>query len=229
MAFWENLPDLKPQHLLGSLPSHSPNGFVCHEVNVLGNNNKKNYIKKWAIYISIWTFVLAIGFSIITQIILGQVESIIVNVAVLFLVIMIGIVFDLIGISATSAVESNLNARAANKVYGAKKAVKLVKNRDQVASFCADVIGDIAGIATGSITAILVMRMIVLQEFAGTTTLNIILTALVSSLTVGGKALGKYIAVTFGTEVIFYVGKILTRIDDFLSLVPNKAPFRSRK
>lgn len=198
----------------------------------MGNNkNKSNYILRWTVHISIWTFVLAIGFSIITQVILGQVQSIIVNVIVLLLVIFTGIIFDLIGISATSAIEANLNARAANKVYGAKKAVKLVKNRDQVASFCADVIGDIAGIATGSIAAILVIRMVILQEYAGTTTLNIILTALVSALTVGGKALGKYIAVTYGTEVIFYVGKILTKIDDILILIPRlpKAPFKSRK
>ncbi len=199
----------------------------------MGNNNKNknDYIYKWAIYISIWTFILAIGFSIITQFILGQVQLLILHFIVLILVILTGIVFDLIGISATSAVEANLNARAANKVYGAQKAVKLVKNRDQVASFCADVIGDIAGIATGSIAAILVIRMIMLHEYLGTTTLNIILTALVSSLTVGGKAFGKHIAVKYGTEVIFYVGKILTKVDDIVDAILRmpKAPFKSRK
>lgn len=200
----------------------------------MGNNKKnssQNNAIRWAIYISIWTFILAIGFSIVTQVILEQVESITVNLLVLLLVLLTGIIFDLIGISATSAVESNLNARAANKVYGAKVAVKLVKNRDQVASFCADVIGDIAGIASGAITAILVIRLVVLQEQFSTTALNIVLTALVSALTVGGKALGKYIAVTFGTEVIFYVGKIITRVEELFTMFMKlpKAPFKSRK
>ena len=41
---------------------------------------------------------------------------------------------------------------------------------------------------------------------------NIILTASVAALTVGGKALGKSIAINRSTEVILIVGRLITRL-----------------
>ncbi len=123
----------------------------------------------------------------ISQFILAQVTSTLVTLVVLLLTVFVGIFFDLIGVSATSASEAPINARAAKKVYGAKKANELIRNRDQVANFCADVIGDIAGIASGAIVTILVIRLVTQQEMLGSTVLNIVLTAFVSAITVGGK------------------------------------------
>lgn len=185
---------------------------------------KSNTVYRWAIIISIWTFFLAVLFSFISQFILAQVTSTLVTLVVLLLTVFVGIFFDLIGVSATSASEAPINARAAKKVYGAKKANELIRNRDQVANFCADVIGDIAGIASGAIVTILVIRLVTQQEMLGSTVLNIVLTAFVSAITVGGKAYGKYIAITKGTDIIFAVGVFLTKIEDLFGF--NKREFK---
>ncbi|ACB85269.1 conserved hypothetical protein [Natranaerobius thermophilus JW/NM-WN-LF] len=182
---------------------------------------KQNTVNRWAIVISIWTFFLAIVFSFVSQFVLAQVTSTIITLIVLLITVFTGIFFDLIGVSATSASEAPIHAKAAKKVYGAKKANELIKNRDQVANFCADVVGDIAGIASGTIVTILVLRMVAEQEMLGSTVLNIGLTAFVSALTVGGKAYGKYIAVTRGTDIIFLVGVVLTKLEDLL-VFPKK-------
>ncbi|OWZ84013.1 hypothetical protein [Natranaerobius trueperi] len=179
---------------------------------------KQNAVLRWTVIISIWTFFLAVIFSFLSQFILSQVTSTIITFLVLIITVLIGIFFDLIGVSATSASEAPINAKAAKKVYGAKKANNLVKNRDQVANFCADVIGDIAGIASGTITTILVMRLITHQEMLGSTALNIVLTAFISAFTVGGKSIGKYLAVTKGTYIIYIVGIFLTKLEEFISI-----------
>ncbi len=185
------------------------------------DKGKNNTINRWAVIISIWTFVLAIVFSLISQFILSQVASTIITLFVLLLTVFTGIFFDLIGVSATSASEAPINAKAAKKVFGARKANELIKNRDQVANFCADVVGDIAGIASGTIVTILVLRMVTQQELLGSTILNIGFTALISALTVGGKAYGKYIAVTKGTDIIFLVGVFLAHLEQFW-IIPKK-------
>ncbi len=176
--------------------------------------NRQSTIFRWTVVISLWTFFLAVVFSFISQFILSQLVSTVITLIVLLITISVGIFFDLIGVSATSACEAPIHARAAKKVFGAQKANQLIKNRDQVANFCADVIGDIAGIASGTITTILVLRLITHQEMLGSTILNITFTAVVSALTVGGKSIGKYIAVYNGTEIIFWVGVVLTKLED---------------
>lgn len=185
------------------------------------DKGKNNTITRWAIIISLWTFVLAIVFSLISQFILSQLASTIMTLFVLLLTVFTGIFFDLIGVSATSAREAPINAKASKKVFGARKANELIRNRDQVANFCADVIGDIAGIASGTIVTILVIRMVAQQEMLGSTFLNILFTAIISAITVGGKAYGKYIAVTRGTDIIFLVGVFLARLET-LRNIPKK-------
>jgi len=193
--------------------------------------SKQQAIYRWAVIISIWTFILAIVFSLASQLVLSQVTSTILTLLVLLLTVFIGIFFDLIGVSATTAREAPINAKAAKKIPGAKKANQLIKNRDQVANFCADVVGDIAGIASGTITTILVIRIITNHATFGSTALNVFITAVVSALTVGGKAFGKYLAVQKGTEIIFITGLVLTRLEEVVLLPSHyiKQLFNTKK
>ena len=89
--------------------------------NLLGT--KKNDTR-WIFFIIILSFVLSVFFLFISNLILEDVSSIVAVFVVLFIVL-IGIVFDIIGIAVTAADEAPFHAMASRKYYGAKKSIKL--------------------------------------------------------------------------------------------------------
>ena len=152
--------------------------------------------------------------GIITRLLLEAIYSLIVSFFILLTVIVLGIVFDIIGTAAAAAEQAPLNAKAARKQDGARRAVDLVQQADRVASICNDIIGDISGIVSGALAAVIILRLaeaspLLPVELYG----GVILTALVAALTVGGKAWGKNIAINRSTEIILFTGRILTRYD----------------
>ncbi len=180
----------------------------------MANKSKSRRRARWVILISIYTFFLAIIFGFVTQYFLNEIQSLIASFALLFMVVALGVIFDLIGTAAAAAKIGPLNAKAARRVVGARRGVYLVKNAEQVANFCNDVAGDISGVVSGTLAAILVYRLVVTvpvdqAEFY----LGILLTALVAALTVGGKAWGKIVAINYSTEVILMVGSLITRME----------------
>ncbi|HOB28354.1 MAG: hypothetical protein WAQ32_07115 [Dethiobacteria bacterium] len=169
---------------------------------------------RWVARITIWSFVLAVAIGIITRLLLDVIYSLLLSFLILLAVIMLGIIFDIIGTAAAAADQAPLNAKAARKTDGARRAVELLRHADQVANFCNDVIGDISGIVSGTLAAIIISRLAAVKpllpvEIYG----GILLTALVAALTVGGKAWGKNVAISRSTEIILFVGKILTRLE----------------
>jgi len=191
----------------------------------MGQNNKKPQRMRWVIIISVWTFFLAIILSIVTQLLFSLVASFFVALFILLFIIFTGIIFDAIGIAATAADEAPLLAKAAKKVVGAREAVYLIRNADQVANFCNDVIGDIAGIISGVLGAFMVIRLVAFGFFDDNPLLSIIATGFISALTVGGKALGKSLAIERSTDIILYFAFILTRIE---MILPGR-PFFGRQ
>ena len=105
---------------------------------------------------------------------------------------MIGIIFDMIGVAVLTAKESTFHAMSSKKVKGAKKATKLIKNNVKVASFCNDIVGDVCGIVSGGLGAVLAISI---SDYLGITLATIIVSAIISSLTVTGKAIFKNVAV----------------------------------
>src|SRR5690606_33080419 len=104
---------------------------------------------RWSIFILITTFVLACFFSIASTIVLEGLAWGAGMVVVLILVL-IGIVFDMMGIASTAAKEAPFHAMAAERVTGAKKAIYIIRNADRFSNFCNDVIGDIVGVISGT-------------------------------------------------------------------------------
>ena len=78
-----------------------------------------------------------------------------------------------------------------------------------ISSICNDVIGDICGIVSGSVGA---MLGIFLSNMTGINVIyvTLLVSSVISSLTVGGKAIGKKIAIKNSDSIIFIVGKILS-------------------
>ena len=128
--------------------------------------------------------------------------------AVLAAFIVLGIVFDIIGVAVTAADERPFHSMAARKTPGARQALHLIRRANQVSSFCNDVVGDICGIISGSTAAIIVTR---LQQALNlrSVAISLAITALVSGLTIGGKAIGKTFAIDKSTAVLQIVGRIM--------------------
>ena len=133
----------------------------------------------------------------------------------LFLVIGVGILFDIVGTAVTAANETPLHAMAADKVFGAKQAIWLVRRADRVANFCNDVVGDICGTASGGLTAVLVYELVTRSQGLNMDIVNVISLGLVAALTVGGKAWGKSTAINRADQIVFKVGQALATWDRF--------------
>ena len=132
-----------------------------------------------------------------------------ISFVLLIFFIFLGILFDIIGVSVTVADIRTFNSMAAKKVRGANVAVKFIKNSDKVASFMNDVIGDICGIVSGSTGA--TIAILVSKEFNISLLLvTLIVTALVSTLTIGGKAMGKSFAINKCNDILYGFVKVVS-------------------
>lgn len=171
---------------------------------------------KFSISIAVITFVLAAIFSVISTAVLGGVGWII-GLVIVLLIVSLGVFFDSLGVAATAAKEMPFHAMAAERVYGAKEAVLIVRNADRFASFCNDVVGDISGIISGTAAALVVLQLARVFGYGEGSliqiVINVILTSVVAALTVGGKAIGKYAAVNYATEIIIFAGKVIAILD----------------
>lgn len=177
------------------------------------NNNKvKKSNRKWVLIITLWTFVLAIGVSLISEVILRNFNIFFAFICLIF-VIIFGVFFDIIGIAVTASDEKTFHSMAANKIKEAKYAVKLVKNAGRVSNFCNDVIGDISGIVSGAAGTIIVMKLVSEYGITKGAILSVIMSGLIASLTVGGKAIGKEIALKKSDNIIFFTAKFVMILD----------------
>ncbi len=175
-------------------------------------NNKKTAKKSkgysWIFYVTIISFILSAILIYSTSKILTEV-SIATAFIILIIIIFVGIIFDTIGISVASANVATFHSMAAKRLYGAKKAIWLVNNADKVSSFCNDVIGDICGVISGAASALIVVVMIIDISQSGTSWPNLLMGGTVASITVGGKAVGKKIALSKGTNIVLKTGAFL--------------------
>lgn len=166
------------------------------------------------------TFIIAI---LVTLVSTGITEFVSVSLAmlILFAVIIVGIIFDVIGVAATAADMAPLNAKAAKKIFGAKKALFLVQRADEVASFCCDIVGDVCGTIGGALGVVIVLR--ISQGFAfNQNILRIVSLALIAAITVGGKAYGKKIGIVRADEIIFMIGKIIASLGSLVGINGKK-------
>lgn len=171
-------------------------------------SKKKNSNIGWIIKIIILAFVISITFSFASETILSNASTII-GIIILILFVLLGVVFDMIGVAVTSADIGPFNSMSAQKVHGSRVAVKFKKNADKVSSFCNDVVGDICGIISGSagvIVASSVATTFDLPKFYVT----LVVTGIVASLTIGGKAIGKGIAMSNNTLILHEFAKLVS-------------------
>ena len=170
--------------------------------------DKKRADKIWIIIIIIMAFFISLAFSFLGETLIPNIPSLIGILLVIFF-IMLGIVFDMIGIAVTVADEKAFNSMATKKVKGSTLAIKFVRNADRVSSFCNDVIGDICGIISGS-TGIAIGFNIANSLNLNVLLVNLIITACIASFTIGGKAIGKSFAMNRSNLILFRFARFVS-------------------
>jgi hypothetical protein len=176
--------------------------------------------------IGLWTLVLSAALSSSSGALAGTV-NIGFSIAALIAIISAGILFDIIGTAATAASEAPINAMAANRVYGAPEALGIVRNAPAVANFCNDFVGDICGTVSGAVGATIAISAALapgtlLSKFASTAVI-----ALISAVTVAGKATGKRFAIESANSVMLAVGRTIATFHRLVGGGGSAAPSRS--
>ncbi len=171
--------------------------------------NKPNFSYIYLFLVSFGSFVLATSFFSFSNIIAQKMQSLAISIIFIIIIILVGIVADILGVSVAAASEAPLHAKAAKKISGSTEGVYLIRNADRVANICADVVGDIAGTVSGALGIALALQIVVIWNNLNSYTVNMLLTGLIAAATVGGKAISKWIALTYSEEVVFFLGKII--------------------
>ena len=177
------------------------------------NGGKKKSGRGWALQVFLLAVVLSALLSFFSSTALEG-TGYIVAALVLAVFIGLGIVFDMIGVAVTAADPKPFHSMAAHGEKGGREAIRLLHMSNRVSSLCNDVVGDICGIVSGSTAAVIVVEL--QQSFNLRSILvSIGVTALISGLTIGGKAACKPIAINDSTKVVYRVARIMNALHLF--------------
>ena len=169
---------------------------------------ERNRMIRWVVTIFLVTIVISGTISYVSGEIMEG-SSLYVAFSILLVIVLLGIVFDIIGVAVTSADEKPFHSMAARKVPGGAEAIRLLRNAERVSSICNDVIGDICGIVSGAAAATITTEVLKNYEGSWSDVIKLAMSALVAGLTVGGKAIGKTFAINSCTSIVSAVGRIL--------------------
>ena len=174
------------------------------------SKQERNKQIKWVATIFFVTILISGAISFLSDILMEN-SSMGIAFLILLAIIFIGIVFDIVGMAVATADEKPFHAMAARKVPGARAAISLLRNAERVSSICNDVVGDICGVVSGSASATIAAQILKNFDFSWPQIVTLLMSALCAGLTVGGKAIGKSIAVNSCTAIVHTVGKIIFR------------------
>ena len=163
---------------------------------------------KWVITIFLMTILISGTISLVSDAVMAK-SSILIAFCILLSIIFIGILFDIIGMAVATADEKPFHSMAARKVSGAHEAIRLLRNAERVSSICNDVVGDICGVVSGSASATIAALVLSSVDVGWPKAVTLLMSALVAGLTVGGKAIGKSVAVRSCTQIVHLVGRII--------------------
>ncbi|MBQ1435621.1 MAG: Mg2+ and Co2+ transporter CorB [Clostridia bacterium] len=177
----------------------------------LASPNRKSDIR-WAVIVVIVALAASFCLSFVSNRALSGV-SIGGALVILLIFILLGVIFDIIGTAVTAANPVPFHSMASRKVPGAKAAIRIISQAGKVSNFCNDVIGDITGIISGGAVIVIVGFFVTSFGWAKNSVLiSLVLTSIVAALTIGGKALGKSIALGYSNTIIYYVGLLTESI-----------------
>lgn len=162
----------------------------------------------WVVTVFLVTLVISGMISLISDEVMAS-SGLLAAFAILLGIVFLGIIFDIIGMAVATASEKPFHSMAARKVPGAQEAIRLLRNAERVSSICNDVVGDICGVVSGSASATIAALILTHVDTIWPRAVSLGMSALVAGLTVGGKAIGKTIAVNSCTQIVHLVGRFL--------------------
>ena len=172
-------------------------------------DKKKKKRNLWPLKALAITLVLSVAVNAGSELILDDSKWWLATILTV-IILLIGVLFDMIGTAATACDIQPFLSMASRKVKGGKLAVKLSQKSDVVSSVCCDIVGDICGIVSGVCAASIVVDL--LSNIADMTSfwLKVLIYAVISTLTITSKAMGKGVAVKNANKIIFGVAKTLS-------------------
>lgn len=176
---------------------------------------------RWVVTIFLVTILVSGTISLLSDIVMAS-STMVVAFLILLAIILVGIIFDIIGMAVATADEKPFHSMAARKVHGAQESIALLRNAERVSSICNDVVGDICGVVSGSASAIIAAQILSNFDFAWPQIVSLGMSALAAGLTVGGKAIGKSFAVNSCTAIVHTVGKLLYTVNHIFGKKKNK-------
>lgn len=185
-------------------------------------SNKSSVSNRYILVIGFLSFFIAVISFWLSQILIVTFKGIFLSFLFLIFFILIGILGDILGTAVTAATEAPFHAKAANKIAGAAEGIYFIRNADRVANICNDVIGDIAGTLSGALGITIILQLILSWSKTSELWLNVLMTGLIVTLTVSGKAAGKKLALSQPNDIVFMAGKFIVV---FKKLLPGSRFF----
>ena len=171
-------------------------------------NTKKKGNTSWIVIAFLLSFAITAILSAVSDKVVNLLP-LIVSAIVLITIISLGIIFDIIGLAVATADIAPFNSMAARRLKTGQKAVWLKNNAEKVSSFCNDIVGAIAGVVSGATGAGIAVKLFSSMDADVAFLLTLALTSLISAFTVGGKAIGKSVAMNHSTNIVIFTAKIL--------------------
>ena len=162
----------------------------------------------WVLKIFITTLLVSAGVSVVAELFLSDM-GIVAAVAVVLALVLLGIVFDVIGVAFASCEHTPFIAMSSRKIKSAARALKLLKKADIVSNVCNDVVGDVCGIVSGAAGAAIVVKIVSGAASTGEFAVSIAVSSLIAACTVAGKAVGKGFALKNNVAIVEKIGSML--------------------
>lgn len=161
----------------------------------------------WGLFITFVSFTLSILILFASTSIFKAISPQFAFIVVL-VIILVGVIFDVIGMAVTAADETPFHSMASKKLRGAKQSIMLLRNSPRVSSFCNDVVGDICSVVSGAAGTAIVYR--IFSQSDQVSFIEVIAGAFIAALTVGGKGFAKNIGINNANYIVYKVGRVLS-------------------
>ncbi len=171
------------------------------------NKEKTKSQRAWIISITVCAFFLSVFMNLFSDMLMRR-SDIIAAFIILIAIVVIGIIFDMVGVAVAVADAAPFHSMASRRVKGARSSLMLIRNAAKVSSICNDVVGDTCGIISGTSAAFIVAQLsgAGLMDYA---LLSLFLSGIIAALTIGGKALGKGFAMSRSKKIISFIGRLI--------------------
>lgn len=165
-------------------------------------------LKYWALKVFLISLVLTAGISVITEMLMDNL-SIVAAALLILVIVMIGVIFDIIGIAFASCDQKPFVSMASRKIKRAKSALMLLRNAGVVSNICGDVVGDICGIVSGAAGAAIAIKIMAQAPTTPEIVVTIAISSIIAAVTVAGKAAGKKFAINKNKQIVSFVSYVL--------------------